>query len=64
MTRGFGEAAAELSGLAAAVLGWRPAEFWEATPAELALALAPPGQGCAQLSREDLDALQDRFPDD
>ena len=30
-----------LAGLASALLGWRPAEFWAATPAELATALAP-----------------------
>src|SRR5215204_5976668 len=35
----FGEKAAALSGLAARLLGWRPAEFWAATPAELAAAL-------------------------
>jgi len=28
--------------LAARLLGWRPEEFWRATPAELALALADP----------------------
>ncbi len=30
-----------LAGLAGALLGWRPPEFWAATPAELATALAP-----------------------
>ena len=32
-------AAARLAGLAGAVLGWRPGEFWDATPAELAALL-------------------------
>ena len=35
----FGEAAARLCGAAAMLLGWRPAEFWDSTPEELALAL-------------------------
>ena len=41
----FTEGAGRLAGLAGAVLGWRPHEFWRATPAELAAildALAPP----------------------
>jgi Phage tail assembly chaperone protein, TAC len=28
--------------LSARLLGWRPAEFWQSTPAELAMALADP----------------------
>lgn len=47
----FAEAAARLVGLAARALGWRPSEFWAATPAELALSLGadepahdPPGR--------------------
>ena len=36
--RSFGESGAvELAGPASALLGWRPDEFWDATPAELAL---------------------------
>ena len=42
MSRRFGPSALRLSGLAAQMLGWRPHEFWAATPAELAAALAPP----------------------
>lgn len=42
MTDSFGGAAARWCGLAARLLGWRPAEFWGATPAELAMALAAP----------------------
>lgn len=48
MTRPFGPAALHAFGLAARVLGWRPHEFWAATPAELAAALdppLPPGEG-------------------
>lgn len=35
----FASAALALCSLAARTLGWRPGEFWEATPAELAAAL-------------------------
>jgi hypothetical protein len=38
----FAEAATRWCPLAAQLLGWRPAEFWSATPAELRMALAPP----------------------
>lgn len=48
----------------------RPAEFWELTPAELALMLGvEPGAGAAAgvragaMSRSGLDALMARFPD-
>lgn len=37
----FGPGAARLAGLAGRLLGWRPDEFWHATPAELAAILAP-----------------------
>lgn len=42
MSRDFGRAARRLCALAARLLGWRPDEFWSATPAELAAVLAPP----------------------
>jgi uncharacterized phage protein (TIGR02216 family) len=38
MTR-FAEAAGRLAGVAGWLLGWRPDEFWRATPAELAAVL-------------------------
>ncbi len=41
MTASFGQSALQLYALAARLLGWRPAEFWAATPAELAAAFAP-----------------------
>ena len=59
---GFGENASRLAGAAAMLLGWRPGEFWEATPAELAAAL--------QLSAVEtpdtkaIAALMRRFPDE
>ena len=39
MTR-FAQGAARLAGVAGWLLGWRPDEFWRATPAELAAGLA------------------------
>ncbi len=65
----FADAAARLAGLAGALLGWSPDQFWRATPAELgavlnALAgdatLSPP-----QLppSREHIAQMMEAFPD-
>jgi len=34
--------APDWNAMAARLLGWRPAEFWEATPSELATALRDP----------------------
>jgi len=61
----FSEAAARLAGLAGALLGWRPDEFWRATPAELAgvLAALTGDGGAAPLSRDELTRLKERFPD-
>ena len=49
----FGEGAIRLAGLASRALAWRPDEFWAATPADLAAALAPE-PGAAPLARADL----------
>ena len=63
MTVEFGEAAVRLCGAASILLGWRPAEFWDATPAELAAALQgialEPDAPDAQI----IDALRRQFPD-
>ena len=61
----FSEAAARLAGLAGALLGWRPDEFWRATPAELAAVLVALGGGrdAAPVSQEELARLKERFPD-
>ncbi|PBN44396.1 phage tail assembly chaperone [Sphingobium sp. D43FB] len=37
--RRFAEGARRLAGVAGWLLGWRPEEFWRATPAELATVL-------------------------
>jgi uncharacterized phage protein (TIGR02216 family) len=60
----FGEAAAQLCGLASSLLGWRPDEFWSATPAELATALLPRGAVAEPLRAEQIAELRQRFPDD
>lgn len=60
----WGASAARLAGLAAQALGWRPDEFWAATPAELAAAL-----GLVEVDGDDvgdramLMRLSARFPD-
>jgi uncharacterized phage protein (TIGR02216 family) len=60
----FSEAAGRLAGLAGALLGWRPDEFWSATPAELGAVLeAMAGPDQAPASRSDLARLMERFPD-
>jgi len=60
----FAANAAQLAGTAGALLGWRPGEFWAATPAELAeifSALMPRNDAPAGANL--LAELQERFPD-
>lgn len=60
----FTKSATRLAGLTGAVLSWRPDEFWAATPAELTAifdALTPPTE--APPTRDDLNRLQEQFPD-
>ena len=59
----FGEAAARLCGAAAMMLGWRPEEFWNATPAELALALQSPEIRVDAPDAETIARLKRLFPD-
>lgn len=60
----FAESAGRLAGLAGALLGWRPAEFWEATPAELAAVLdALAGETPGRAGADELARLQEMFPD-
>lgn len=53
------------AGLATGRLGWRPSDFWAATPAELRTAIAglagPEAPG--PLGARDVRALMERFPD-
>ena len=64
MSERFGAAALRLAGVAGIALGWRPDEFWRATPAELAAVLAPiapaDGQG---VGSDELARLKRMFPD-
>jgi Phage tail assembly chaperone protein, TAC len=60
----FSESATRLSGLASALLGWRPDDFWHATPEELATvlaALAPPPEASGDAAL--ITQLKELFPD-
>jgi hypothetical protein len=59
----FGERATELAGCAATLLGWRPGEFWESTPAELATALGLNEQAGEWMDRSTVEHLLSLFPD-
>ena len=63
MSESFGQTALTLCALAARALGWRPGEFWAATPAELAACLADPAAPPAPLARADLTRLMEGDPD-
>ena len=60
----FGDAAERLCSAASLLLGWRPDEFWTATPAELALALQMPTTSNDTINRATIDELRRRFPDE
>jgi hypothetical protein len=59
----FGSGASRLSGATALLLGWRPWELWDATPAELATALRADSAAEAP-DTETLAELIRRFPDE
>jgi hypothetical protein len=59
----FSETARRLAGQTGALLGWRPDEFWSATPTELdaiLCALAPEG---AAADATLIARLKEQFPD-
>jgi uncharacterized phage protein (TIGR02216 family) len=58
----FAAAARRWFPVAARLLGWRPDEFWRATPAELALALADPegAESAAPPTRETIARMMER----
>ena len=61
MTRHFGDRAVRLYAVAARILGWRPPDFWAATPAELLAALAPAqAETESGLDRSELNRLMDQ----
>ena len=62
----FATTAARLAGLAGAIVGWRPDEFWRATPAELETVLAAFATPTAAEAPPDaamLAQLQEQYPD-
>lgn len=59
----FADTATRLAALAAQVLGWRPGEFWTATPAELALSLGKPGPDDVPPSRAEIMTMMERERD-
>jgi hypothetical protein len=66
MDGSFAASAARLAGLAAVLLGWRPHEFWAATPEELAgvlAALAGDSEGAVPPDAATMAALKEMFPD-
>jgi len=63
----FAQGARRLAGQAGLLLGWRPDEFWRATPDELADALGPlramSGADETPMCREMLERLREIYPD-
>lgn len=60
----FGERALRLAGQTALLLGWRPEEFWAATPAELGAILSALETGQPALpDAQMLNAMMEQFPD-
>ena len=56
----FAAGALRLAGLVPRLLGWRPGDFWTATPAELAAIFTDPADPGAPLTRGELDALMEQ----
>ncbi len=64
MSAVFAHGAARLAGLAGALLGWRPDEFWRATPEELAVVIDALGGGqTPRADAGDVARLKEMFPD-
>lgn len=61
MSKAFAPVAVRAWRTAAQALGWRPDDFWNATPREWRSALADEGEPGAD--RATLEALMARFPD-
>jgi hypothetical protein len=61
MSEVFADGAAKLAGQVPRLLGWRPDDFWNATPAELAAILASFEPAAAPpLSRNEFEHLLER----
>jgi len=63
----FTDSATRLAGFAGAIAGWRPDEFWRATPTELETVLTafagPEARVATPSDAATLAALQEQFPD-
>ena len=59
----FSDEAARLAGMAGVLFGWRPEEFWNATPAELAAVVTALAGDDAGAAPADLARLMEMFPD-
>jgi uncharacterized phage protein (TIGR02216 family) len=59
----FAESAAKLAGPTGLLLGWRPDDFWNATPAELATILAAASTEADAVDGQMLNQLMEIFPD-
>lgn len=61
MSEQFCDRLPRLAALSARILGWRPNDFWTATPAELAMSLADPDDPvAAPMGRDELNTLMER----
>ena len=62
---GLGAAAMTLAGVMARVAGWRPDDFWMATPADVAAVLAAWAEEGAEarVGRGELAAMMEAYPD-
>jgi Phage tail assembly chaperone protein, TAC len=63
MTEIFATQARQLAGLCGAVLGWRPAEFWAATPSELAAIIAALTPSIEAADGALIKRMKEQFPD-
>lgn len=62
---GLGRAAVALAGVMARVAGWRPDEFWAATPADVRAVLGGwvEANDAAPVDSAALAAMMEQFPD-
>ena len=69
MSEDFRAVSARLAGLTPAITGWTPPEFWNATPAELAVILMafeesdPGNQTALPIDYQQLEKLKEIHPD-
>lgn len=62
----FSETVRQWHSVSVRLLGWHPAEFWNATPAELAMALADPFEAAAGSppDRDTISRMMERNADE